>query len=185
MFNNLGFWAAGAGVQTFDFDLIATGFGSGTATDIVFESIPQAYKHLQIRYVAKSSSTATTLRLQFNNTGGTAYDYKTEFTNGSTFTSSAQVTNAAGIVLTYGVAPSTVSGQISGGIVDIFNYTDTDRNKNVMTTAGYFSEATVRHLEMNGGRFKDNAALSTIAINTGGANFLDTSSRFALYGIKG
>ena len=185
MFNNLGFWAAGAGVETFDYDLIATGFGSGTATDIIFESIPQAYKQLQIRYVAKSSSTATTLRLQFNSTAGTAYDYQTDFVNGTTFTSSAAVTGAAGILLSYGVAPSTVSGQISGGIIDIFNVTDTDRNKNVMTTAGYFSEATVRFLEMNAGLFKDNAAISTISINTGGANFLTTSSRFALYGIKG
>jgi hypothetical protein len=95
------------------------------------------------------------------------------------------VTGAAGILLSYGVAPSTVSGQISGGIIDIFNVTDTDRNKNVMTTAGYFSEATVRFLEMNAGLFKDNGAISTISINTGGANFLTTSSRFALYGIKG
>lgn len=183
MFNNLGFWAAGAGTQTFDFDLIATGFGSGTATSVTFDSIPQAYKQLQLRYVAKSSTTATTLQLRLNGSSSAVYTRFGRASNGSALASTDEQ-NATSITLPFGVAPSTVSGIYSGGIIDIIDYADA-KTKQVRAFSGYFSEATVRSLDYSVGLYNDSAAISSLSINTGGANFLDTLSRFSLYGIKG
>lgn len=183
MFNNLGFWAAGAGTQTFDFDLIATGFGSGTSTSVTFDSIPQAYKQLQIRYVAKSTTTATTLRLRFNGSSASVYTRLGRASNnGSIVTTEEQ--NDTGITLPLGVAPSSVTGIYSGGIIDVIDYADA-KTKQVRAFSGYFSDASVRALDWSAAFFNDTSAISSIEINTGGANFLDTASRFSLYGIKG
>lgn len=183
MFNNLGFWAAGAGVQTFDYDLIATGYGSGTATDITFTSIPQAYKWLQIRYVAKSSSTATTLQIRLNGSTATSYNFFQNHSLGTSVTTTSATADTA-FNMSYGIAPSTVSGIFSGGVIDLQDYADA-KTKQFRVYAGYFSDSTTRALTYAAGLFNDSSSISSISINTGGTQTLNTLSRFSLYGVKG
>jgi hypothetical protein len=174
--------AAAAGEFTSDYELIATAFGTGSSGVITFSSIPQEYKHLQIRYTGKNTSTGSNLQLRFNGITSGVYMRHTLLGDGSSVSSSAGATSADSIVLGNATTEITTANVFAGGVIDILDYTSTTKNKTIRALYGFY-DAT-RRIHFGSGLYAQTTAVSSLTISTLTFN-LTSSSRFSLYGIRG
>jgi hypothetical protein len=158
-----------------DFESIATANGTGSSNTITFSSIPSTYTHLQIRVFSFTSS-GDNVAVRFNNDTGFNYAYHQLVGDGAA-TSAAGVANTTLMLGSYS-SPS----QYGVGIIDILDYTNTNKNTTIRALQG--SDA-------NGSGFI--IFRSGLWINTNAVNRIDlsannnftTASQFALYGIRG
>jgi hypothetical protein len=172
-----------------DYELIATAFGTGSSGTITFSSIPQNYKHLQIRYTAKATLAATNLEIRFNNDSTVSYIRHGLFASGSTVTSNVSPAPSASrtyIGIQQGITSSDTANAVGAGVIDILDYASTSKNTTVRGLYGMADANTIVSL-FSGGFFKTDAIteislFSNLQIGT--VNFANIS-RFSLYGIKG
>jgi len=168
-----------------DFESIATTtVGSGGASSITFSSIPSTYKHLQLRYVARSSvGTEDSVSMRFNADSTTSYAYHFLFSNG------ASVNGAADTSVTR-IYPWAMPGggflANSFGVLtmDILDYANTNKYKVTRAFTGYDDNSTGGRIAFTSGQWRSTSAISSIVINADAGNIVE-HSRFALYGIKG
>jgi hypothetical protein len=149
-----------------------------TVGEYVFTSIPQNYKHLQIRFTSKSStSSVSDTLLRLNGDDGNNYVWHELQGQGSSVFSTA---NTNQTIMRIATQPATTQTNIfAGGVVDILDYTDTSKNTVIRTFAGNHSNEMRVHLYS--GLWRNTAAVNSISI-IGSAGI---GSRFSLYGIKG
>lgn len=159
--------------------------GSGGVNQVTFNDIPQSYKHLQIRYIARGVAAPDDgICLSFNGQWfSTMHRIRG---NGTT----ALADGATGGTFDYnhGIIPggTATANVYAGGIIDIVDYTNISKAK------------TFRHLggmDTNGGGFvnfvsglwnyTDSVVSITIGVKDGGTGKFAQYSRFSLYGIKG
>lgn len=176
------------------FDSIASASGTGSSTTITFSSIPSTYQHLQIRYMAKDVSASTTmsrLTLRFN--GVTTSNYHAHYMQGnSTTINGGSNINKPSLDPNVGVIPTSLGSpnlaNIFGvGIIDIHNYTATGQSKAIRYFAGLESNNTLAVAGISAvfsGFLNSTSAISSIELINSTNNWTSTS-RFALYGIKG
>ena len=170
---------------------------SASQATVEFNNIPQTYSHLQIRFIARSD---------FNNaTYGCVDSYIEDTTPGSTITNyyshtlygngtSASTLNAAGgfstAQLTENAIPSSICASyiFGSGIIDILDYTNTNKNITVKTVAGVdLNGATPSatwnsHLGFTSTSWARTVSTSALRLSVDG-NWVANSS-FTLYGIK-
>lgn len=157
---------------------------SGGVTSIEFAGIPQGYKHLQLRILSKLNygNWWASTSMRFNGDSGNNYSYHDLYGDGGTMAAqNATSQNKMYIGWSSGTTPSsTTFGAI---IVDILDYTATNKNKTVKSLTG---------IDGNGGgiiSLESNAWYSTNAVNSisiipnNGTTF-QQYSQFALYGVK-
>jgi len=173
----------GGGGGAGSFELIQTSNGTGSSGIIDFTSIPATYKHLQIRYTAKNTSTSADLNITFNNVTTANYARKHLLGNG-TATSAAQTVSAANISLLDGIAPSTTANVTTNGVIDILDYAESTKNKTLRAMYGLIQASTTSRIYVASGFLESTTAVSRITFTASGNNF-STVSRFSLYGIKG
>ncbi len=160
-----------------------TTVGAGGASTITFSSIPSTYKHLQIRYVARvtGATTLDNLTMRFNNTSGTAYSTHFLQGNGTNPATTAWVTtNGSELYVGRLTGASSTSGIFGVGVIDILDYTNTNKNKTVKTLALQDQNGSGEAYVLSG-LFNSTNAITEI-------NFLNSyaqHSSFALYGIRG
>jgi len=176
------------------FESIASATGTGSAGNITFSSIPSTYKHLQIRFTYKDTSTtdwsATNAYVyyRFNSDSGTNYARHYLIGNGSTAIAGSETPGPA--ILVYGSYMSsnaTYANMVGVGIIDIHDYASTTKNKTTRHIAGADangSGTTNRTLTLSSALWTNTAAITSITLSPGDAAFATTST-FALYGIKG
>jgi hypothetical protein len=174
--------AAGADQFTSDFELISTAFGTGSSGVIDFTSIPQTYKHLQIRYTAKNSSTATQINIRMNGITSGVYTRHSLFGNGSSASSNNSSADQTSILLVESMANSTTADAVNAGVIDIMDYTSTSKNTTIR--ALYGMRDNLSRVYMSSGLYGQTTAVSSITL-TASANNFASLSRFSLYGIKG
>jgi hypothetical protein len=158
--------------------------GAAGASTISFTSIPATYKHLQIRYIARStvagSEDGTLLR--FNGDTGSNYSWHFLFGNGSSANASYGVSENK--IYPWAVPASSFLGSsFSVNVIDILDYASTTKNKTTRALAGYDDNSTGGRVALASGLWMNTNAVSSITI-TNSANWAQYSS-FALYGIKG
>jgi hypothetical protein len=174
----LGSLSAGAGAAN-SYESIATVTVGSAVSSITFSSIPSTYTHLQIRFIAKVATGSGNYFLQFNS--DTASNYNSHLLYGSGSSAFALADSSwAGINLVSGS-----STQFSGGVVDILDYTNTNKNKTVRTLGGFDANGS-GFVNFYSGLWRNTAAVTSITIREliNGSNLTQYSS-FALYGIKG
>jgi hypothetical protein len=175
--------AAGAGVGVAgDYELIATAFGTGSSGVISFSSIPQEYKHLQLRYTAKNSSTATQMNITLNGITSGVYIRHSLFGNGSTVASNASSTSQTAIQLVESMANSTTANAVNAGVIDLLDYSSA--SKNTTLRALYGMADNLNRVYLSSGLYNQTTAVSSLTL-TASANNFAALSRFSLYGIKG
>jgi hypothetical protein len=162
---------------------VATVPSGGVAT-ISFQGIPSGYRHLQVRYMARSGRART-------ETGGVAmrvnnayFDYGHEIlASGSAVTSSAGVTSIGSLVLVASGTNAT-AGIFGSGYIDILNYADTNKNKTFRALSGVNTNGAGQ-IKQFSGLFASTSAVTSITFESvdGGTN-LQEFSTFALYGVK-
>jgi len=187
----IGFFAAsasggGAGVPAYEH--IATAYGASAST-ISFSSIPQTYKHLQIRAVAvstRSDSQSSGFKIRFNGDSTSTYNthYLEGFNAGGSL-SSGSWTDTTGL---WGAYINTIynsgTNLTAPSIIDILDYRGT-KNKTTRNFSGVIRPDAYDRVTFSSGLWPSTAAITSISIHESvGEGFVSTS-RFSLYGIKG
>ena len=177
---------------TNSFESIATATGTGSSNTITFSSIPSTYKHLQIRFIAKTTSTSGSdfaLDLRFNSDSGTNYPWHQLWGDGT----SAQANGAAAttrIVLSSRI-PDSYSQWVNTfevGVIDIIDYASTSKNKTVRTILGKNINTTGaqdQEIKLVSGSWQSTSAVNSISLITTASTSWTTTTQFALYSIKG
>ena len=166
------------------YESIATVTASGSSSTITFSSIPQTYQHLQIRGIAKSPNGAPALVIQYN--GDSSVNYKSHYLEGSGATAYAGVggTNTYGY-LGYPTPSSANSSMFSASIIDILDYTNTNKYKTTRSLSGYDTNNTVNgYMDLFSNLWMSTSAITSITLSIQSELFV-ANSQFALYGIKG
>ena len=163
------------------YNSIATvSYPSGSGGDVTFSSIPDGYRHLQVRMFMRDTRAASdsTWFMQFNTDTGNNYSYQGMSQNGSTISSVSSLTTNS----MQGIAPASFTGasRFGAAVIDIFDANQTNKFKTATYQSGFTNNGS-GNLYTLAGTWRSTSAISTITIkpNTGFAQY----SHFALYGI--
>ncbi len=181
--------AAGAGGGAVgDYELIETQILGSSQTGITFSSLAtyaSTYKHLQIRYTARSSISGTQdggTGIRLNGDSGSNYSSHNLIGNGSTVSSNAFTSQ------TY-MFSQTINGNTSAadafgaGVIDLLDCYSTTKNKTLRWLNGF--TGSVSGIRLGSGAWLNTASVTSITIDARDGNSYLTGSRFSLYGIKG
>ncbi len=153
--------------------------GSESISTITFSSIPQTYTHLQVRTFQKTNS-AGDLNFKFNNNSGANYSRHYLYGQGSgAAESGGSASESQGYI---GYNPS--STYFQSAVIDILDYTNTNKNKTVRSLLGTDANGSGYILLTSSGWFST-SAVTTLSFTQGLVNNFSQYSSFALYGIKG
>jgi hypothetical protein len=162
--------------------------GSGGQANITFSSIPNTYKHLQIRGGIRSDRSGEfdeLVLMQFNNDTTANYSWHavdTSISSTPVYAEGASSTASARILATTGAASS--STIMGATIIDILEYKNTNIYKTVRALSGW-NNNTYGALWFGSMNWRVADAIHTIVIKPQyGSNFTEFS-KLALYGIKG
>lgn len=150
--------------------------GAGGASSIEFTSIPSTYKHLQVRMLASFSGGDWT-EIKLNGDTGANYTYHYLQGNGSAASAGGGGFNASGL----GVQFST---QWGGAIIDVLDYTNTNKLKTVRNFGGYDANGS-GFIIFSSNLWNNTAAVTSLKLQKSSAGTFQQYSSFALYGIKG
>jgi hypothetical protein len=158
---------------------------SGGVATVTFAGIPTGYKHLQIRYLARSGRSRVAnsgMVMRLNGSYGT-YSHSLTGDGAATPSASAGAPSINGIFLE---APgvSATSGFFGTGIIDILDYASGTKNPTVRALSGDDCNGSGR-LTLGSQFVNSTAAISSLTFETvdGSTNIQEYSS-FALYGVK-
>lgn len=160
--------------------------GSGGSSSISFTSIPSTYKHLQIRYLAQcvnSATAAENIAFRFNSDTGGNYTRHYLDGNGTSATAGANT----GVTQVYAIAgqtSSTYPSAFGAGIMDILDYTNTNKYTTTRALGGVDFNGSGGEIQLTSGLWLNTAAITQIDIRALDGNLAQYSS-FALFGVKG
>ena len=172
-------------VQT-SYESIATYTGNGSAFNFTLTSIPNTFKHLQVRVTALNTSGIGTVFMAPNSDSGNSYRSHTLYGTGSAAGAISDSNNSFPIS-GYG------GGQLNStyptvAIIDILDYADTNKNKTIRTLSGFNSNNTGAYgdtVQIISGLWAQTTAISSLNFRNDFQTAFSTSTSFALYGIKG
>jgi len=171
------------------YESIATStVGSGGTASVTFSSIPQTYSHLQIRGFGRTGAAyeSDAFNIQFN--GDTGNNYGCHYLQGDSVNASASsALTQSNLYVSARMPGSTVTSGIFGSaIIDILDYTNTNKNKTIRSLSGFDMNNTsaVVRVALMSGLWSSTSAITSITILANSGNLQQYSS-FALYGMKG
>jgi hypothetical protein len=175
------------------FPIAMASVGSAGASFVEFTSIPQTYKHLQIRAnIGKASSGNNQLVLLYFNGSNASNSYKIHHLWGTGSSAIANDFNnypnsGSGAL---GLRPDNSVNAFTGVIADVLDYTNTNKNTTVRSLWGFDTNGTGNgvpqygQVGMTSTLWMNTSAVSSLTIEGfNGVNFPEYS-HFALYGIK-
>lgn len=180
----LGIWAS-AQQNAFagNFDSIATLTGTGSSGTITFSSIPSTYKHLQIRGIAKDTGAGgPQINLTLNSDTGSNYARHRLIGNGSSASATGNA-SLANVPMLASAGLPTAADTYGALIIDILDYTSTNKNKTIRVLSGQDSNGSGGVDFTSGLYFATPAAITSITLSLSSSNYT-TASTFALYGVK-
>ena len=184
-----GYGGLGASVaQTIpsSFESIATvTVGGGSTPTIQFNTIPQTFKHLQVRVFTRDERASALNNYHLRVNGNTTNNYWSH----SIMHDGTSITAGGGVAdkTDYFIEPSTgtTTGAFASSIWDIYEYSSTDRYKVIRHIGGYDNNGYGRMNYNGAGILTTLDAVDSLSFtNSSGASFSQYSS-YALYGIKG
>lgn len=180
--NTAAVFAAPVPPVTNSYESIATvTVGSGGSSTITFSSIPSTYKHLQLRMTLKGTVASSALLVQFS--GDTTSSYNNHYLEGNGSSVVAGY-DATGAIIVYGtIAPTAATSVFTGGVMDILDYTNTNKYKTVRTLSGYDANGS-GIIDFDSGLWRNTGTVSSALLYPTSGNFAQYS-QIALYGIKG
>jgi hypothetical protein len=160
--------------------------GAGGTASITFSNIPQGYKHLQIRGIARTNrpdGNQDGIKLVYNSDTGSNYANHYLLGNGS----AASTSGGSSVNYNWfnGVTNSVSTANCYGGfLLDLIDYSNTSKYKTLRFLSGR-EDNTAGAVWFESGIWTNNAPVTSIRFtpNTG-PNFVQ-HTRLSLYGIKG
>jgi len=163
--------------------------GTGSAGTITFSSIPQNYKHLQIRCISRNSATGTgsgDVLLRLNSDTGSNYAYHHLRGNGSVAGAGGSATQTSIRFDNFSTNNGETANIMTAAIIDIHDYASTTKNKTVRAFQGNDNNGnSTAIIRLNSGLWMSTSAINTITLTLNLANNFTTASTFALYGMVG
>ena len=172
--------------STLSFDSIATAVGTGSSATLSFTSIPSTYKHLQIRYISRSTAGSSGLSgIQvIVNSDTTAANYSFHRLVGDGTSASSYGTGSSLDYILINSNSANTSGMYAVGVVDILDYANINKTKTIRTLNGSDLNNTLGAISLKSQGWFSTNAITRLDFTTSIGNF-DTNSSFALYGVKG
>jgi len=178
---------SGSKAVTSSYESIATQtVGVLGAVSITFSSIPATYKHLQLRFTARSLDNDTNAFIYMQLNGDTASNYSWHYLRGNNSGSATASGQANVTVMQTGLITAlTATANVFGiGVVDLLDYGNTNKYKTTRLLNGYDTNAS-GNIYVESGNWRNTNAITSIILTTSGSLGFDQYSSFALYGIKG
>jgi hypothetical protein len=165
--------------------LASSTVGSGGASTITFNNIPQNYTDLILKFSIRTGRTGATedaLRIVFNGVGGTAYTTRILYGSGTGIASTVYSSQAYSVNFSVNDNSST-SSVFGNGELYLPNYT-VSSNKSFFLDAVMENNGTAATHGLNTGLLLNTTAVSQITLTANsGSNFLQYSTAY-LYGIR-
>jgi hypothetical protein len=162
--------------------------GSGGAATISFTSIPATYTHLQVRGIVRNDAgggNTQNLNMTINNDTSSAYSLHQLDADGSSTSAYGENVNRSNCAQVMQLTTSTAGANIFGtGIIDILDYTNTNKNRTVRSLRGQDQNNTSGSLSFKSYLYTSTTAISRLDFISNGGNLVQYS-QLALYGIKG
>jgi hypothetical protein len=188
-----GIWAAsgagGGGGGSAAYELISTTILGSSAASVTFSGLgtsAAAYKHLQIRMVARDSSATADnagMILRFNSDTGANYVRHRLRGDGSTVSSSASTAQTSINVYTAVTGGGATAGAFGVAVIDLLDFASSIKNKTTKALTG-FNAAAGNAVELDSGLWLSTAAVTDIGITASASANFATGSRFSLYGLR-
>ena len=180
--------ASGSAVPTEsgNYEPIATvTVGSGGTSSIEFASIPQTYVHLQIRGISQqTNNSGANCTIRYNNDSGSNYNSHYFGGNGASvgvgYFQNASTTSAYAFD-----SANNGNNAFSGFVIDIFDYSNTNKNTTNRSISGWSNNSSSENLSMMSGMWRDTSAVTNIKLQDYSGGSFAQYSHFALYGIQG
>jgi hypothetical protein len=173
-------------LSTNSYESIATTTLASNQTTITFSSIPQTYKHLQLRILARTTRTAGTDLMSIRMNSDSSSIYSDHFLIGDGTAAGTDKDVSATKINIQRVASDNLSANIfSTFVIDILDYTNTNKYKTTRSLGGFDSNGDGR-IVLGSGLYMSTSAISTLTIQ--GIEYTTDYkqySSFALYGIRG
>ena len=181
----LGIFASQGRVSNSYESIATTTVGTAQAT-ISFTSIPSTFKHLQLRWLVRSTATggdnASSLRMKINSSSGTYRSHGLVGTGTSAL--AGELSSSTGEWNYYAIPNSSVTASVFGaGVIDVLDYTNTSKNTVSRMLAGWDANGSGQ-VSLQSHLWVDTAAVTQLDFTLATGNFAVNTS-FALYGIKG
>jgi hypothetical protein len=185
MLNNIvGIYGSPTPVSTNSYESIDTvTVGVLGQASVTFSSIPQTYKHLQVRILARGTQAANEIAIvpQINGVTGNNYTQHGIFADGSSVSAAGSINDVAVIQRFPG---ATAGASIFGtAVVDFVDYTNANK-KPVMRALGGVDRNGAGAVGYYSTMIQTNGAITQLVFIPNLGSFAQYSS-FALYGIKG
>jgi hypothetical protein len=170
------------------FDSIAT--LDPTGGTFSFDSIPQTYKHLQIRIIGRTdiNGNGTNINMRFNNDTGNTLIQSYFTANGpllgNSLSASAGASAADSQVLAARVPGTQVtSNRWGSATIDIIDYSSTDKFKNVVSVTDQVGQSTYPFIFHTSTVWASTSAITSVNFIINGGSAIG-GTRVSLYGIK-
>jgi hypothetical protein len=159
------------------FPIASQTVGSGGAASVTFSSIPQTFTHLQLRASYSNANSGSWVNLVVNS-DATASNYKMHELRGDGSTATSSSPSAASYGYLFGL-----NSPFGSAIVDILDYTNTNKNK-VMKTLNGFDNNGSGYIQLTSGLWLNTNAINALTIRCDYSQNLSQFSTFNLYGIQ-
>jgi hypothetical protein len=165
------------------YDSLATVTLSASTASITFAGIPNTYKHLQIRYIVRSTqaSTETGINARLNSDTGSNYAWHYLFGDGASVAASAGSTQTSLNLVNVAGANATASS-FAVGVLDILDYANTSKYKTLRLLQGWDGNGSGR-INLSSGLWMSTSANSAIEFYPSSGNWAQYS-QFSLYGVR-
>jgi len=166
--------------------IASTLVGAGGVNSIIFNDIPQTYKHLQVRGISRPSEAggggSQYIYFRVNSDSGTNYSRHSIFGAGSAGVQAGASDNQirAGFQMRNGY-PANI---FAATIIDILDYANINKNKTIRSLNGFDSNGSGSIVALSSGAWLNTNAITSLTLTSEVGNFIQYS-RFSLYGIKG
>jgi len=180
------------GLATGSYEFIAASAPTGTNISITFNSIPQTYKHLELRYVGRNSRPRVAdgfLNLKINGSFAT-YVQSMFYYGGISPNAPGEITFSPSLEGTgyfMGAAGGNANSNARGiGVVSIMDYTNTTKLKTARSLSGSITNSTsvgwILHSTLTNNSTSAVTSLTIETVDSSGGYVI--SGEFALYGLK-
>jgi hypothetical protein len=180
-----GLFSTGTVASTNSYESIATATGTGSSGVITFSSIPQTYKHLQIRAILRGTyaSTANGTNMNYNGDSGANYTLHRLIGDGAS-ASADGYTGRTGAWFGLETDASAGANIYAAAVTDILDYTNTNKYKTSRSMGAYDLNGAGQ-INFASALWLNTAAITSITITAALGGNWTSNSTFALYGIKG
>jgi hypothetical protein len=164
------------------FDLLETTTLTTSAANIIFDNIntyAADYKHLQVRYSARTTrvNSGDHIKLRFNSSTASDYAFHKLEGNGSSVTSTVGSSNFGNIEIYDIDGNGAPTGAMAAGIIDILDPFSSTKNTTIRTlNANHYMVA------LQSASWRNTAVLSKLDFSCIAS--YNTATRFSLYGVK-